>query len=195
MVNNVLFAIIIIARSGAGKSTLCKELRLLAELHKGFVFKNSVSDTTRPQKINEIDGVDYNFLFREEFHRRKDSGYYIETDQYAGQWYGSPKNQFLENKTNGTITLYDVEPNGAEKLQQFIGKNNCKIFRLNVPLLELQKRVDSRNRDTAQEKALRVQADQQRIEKMLRLAIPIEYGSSVLPEAAANEIYNMITSA
>jgi guanylate kinase len=194
MINNLIFAIIIIARSGAGKSTLCKQLGILSELHKGFVFKNSVSDTTRPQKNNEIDGVDYNFISMEEFHRRKDSGYYIETDQYAGNWYGSPKNQFIENKTNGILTLYDVEPNGAEKLQHFIGKNNCKIFRLNVPLLELQKRVDSRNRDTAHEKALRIQADQQRIEKMLRLAIPIDYGANVLPEVAANEIYNMIIS-
>lgn len=185
-------AVILIARSGAGKGTVSKALIALAQENKQLVFKTSVSDTTRSKKDTETDGVEYNFISQEEFDRRKAIGWYIETDQYAGNWYGSPKNQFLENKTLGIVTVFDVEPNGAEELELFIGKENCKIFRLVVPLPELKKRVKGRNRDSKKEQADRVSADVQRMPKMMRLGIPISYGENAIADVAANKIYNSV---
>lgn len=192
MTKNQTSALIIIARSGAGKTTLTKELTALSESHKKYTLKVSVSDTTRPMKIGEADGIQYNFISLEEFERRKENDYYIETDKYAENWYGSPKNQFLENKAHNIITIYDVEANGAEAIQGYVGSHACCIVRLDVPLDELQKRVAKRNRDSEMEKRARVVADNARIAKMLMLATPIAYGHDVVPASAANEIYNLI---
>ncbi len=188
----ITLAIILIARSGAGKGTVAQWLLALALEDKRLTFKISVSDTTRPKKDTETDGKEYNFISLEEFDRRKSVGWYIETDNYAGNWYGSPKDQFFSNKALGIITIYDVEANGAEALQSFIGKDYCKIFRLDVPLDVLQKRVKIRSRDTNDEQKNRVNADRKRMAKMLKIAIPIPYGENAVPGATANEIYNLV---
>ena len=59
---------VISAPSGAGKTTL--ERRLLAD--KPDVFYNSVSDTTRRKRSDEIDGRDYNFISVAEFKSKVD---------------------------------------------------------------------------------------------------------------------------
>ncbi len=190
-----ILAVMIIARSGAGKGTVAKVLISFADIHKEIQLKLSVSDTTRPQKDGEINGIHYNFISLEEFQRRKEAGYYIETDYYAGNWYGSPHDQFFANKSAGIITLYDVEANGAEAIQQSIGKDACLIFRLHVPLKTLDERVLGRNRDTPEEQGLRKMEDVKRTAKMIELGTPIEYGEDVLADAAANEMYNAILAA
>ena len=54
--------VIISAPSGAGKTTICKALQ-----KRDQSIKFSVSYTTRERRSNEIDGVDYNFISKEDF--------------------------------------------------------------------------------------------------------------------------------
>ena len=54
--------VIISAPSGAGKTTICKALQ-----KSDKAIKFSVSCTTREKRINEKDGVDYNFISKKEF--------------------------------------------------------------------------------------------------------------------------------
>ena len=187
-----IWAIIIIARSGAGKGTVTNALLALAEVNKQVRLKKSISDTTKFKKPNFVEGVDYNFISPDEFQKRKSAGYYLETDEYAGNFYGSPLHPYMENKAAGIITIFDVEANGAEALQAAIGENHCLIFRLDVPLDELHKRVKKRGRDTEEEQALRKVADAKRVEKMIRISIPIPYGANAVPDVTANTVYNYL---
>ena len=57
--------IVISSPSGAGKTTVCHKL---IERDKSIAL--SISDTTRPARDNEKDGVDYNFIKEEEFKSR-----------------------------------------------------------------------------------------------------------------------------
>ncbi|MBQ5790211.1 MAG: guanylate kinase, partial [Thermoguttaceae bacterium] len=61
--------------SGVGKGTLLK--RLFAE--SDFPLVSSVSATTRAPRPGEVDGVDYRFLSRDEFLRRRDAGEFLES--------------------------------------------------------------------------------------------------------------------
>ncbi len=187
-----IWAIIIIARSGAGKGTVTDALLALSEVNKQVRLKKAISDTTKFKKPNFVEGVDYNFISPDEFQKRKNNGYYMETDEYAGNFYGSPLNQYLENKAAGIVTVFDVEANGAEALQAFIGASHCLIFRLDVPLGELHKRVKKRGRDTLEEQNARRIADASRVAKMLRIATSIPYGANAIPDATANKIYNYL---
>ena len=54
--------VILSSPSGVGKTTLTKKLQ-----QKYQNFKISISHTTRPPRSNEIDGVDYNFVSKEQF--------------------------------------------------------------------------------------------------------------------------------
>ena len=51
--------------SGVGKTTITKKLQ-----QKYQNFKISISSTTRPPRSNEIDGVDYNFVSKNEFEKK-----------------------------------------------------------------------------------------------------------------------------
>ena len=53
--------IVVSGPSGVGKGTICK--RVIDELGAEY----SVSYTTREPRVGEIDGVNYNFISREEF--------------------------------------------------------------------------------------------------------------------------------
>ena len=64
--------VILSSPSGVGKTTLTKKIQ-----QKFNSFKISVSHTTRPPRSNEVDGVDYNFVSKEEFeHLIKEKKFY-----------------------------------------------------------------------------------------------------------------------
>ena len=54
--------VILSSPSGVGKTTITKKIQ-----QKYQSFKISVSHTTRLPRSNEVDGVDYNFVSKEEF--------------------------------------------------------------------------------------------------------------------------------
>ncbi len=67
-----------------------------------------VTCTTRPKRMNEIDGFDYHFLTEKEFFEKKADGFFIETTKYNSYYYGTPKNELGENK------FIILEPKGLE---------------------------------------------------------------------------------
>ena len=58
--------IAICGKSASGKDTLAK-----AFIEGGYGFTNIVSDTTRPPRKGERDGIDYNFLSVEKFQKKQ----------------------------------------------------------------------------------------------------------------------------
>ena len=56
--------VILSSPSGVGKTTLAKKIE-----QKYQNFKISVSHTTRPPRTNEINGIDYHFIQKEQFEK------------------------------------------------------------------------------------------------------------------------------
>ena len=69
--NNIM--VILSSPSGAGKTTITKKIQ-----QKYQSFKISVSHTTRMPRTNEVDGVDYNFISKDEFKRLVDANEFYE---------------------------------------------------------------------------------------------------------------------
>ena len=65
--------IVISAPSGAGKGTIINEL-----LKRNDNFYLSISTTSRPIRTNDIPGVTYNFVSKEEFEQKINEGYFLE---------------------------------------------------------------------------------------------------------------------
>ena len=76
--------IVLSGPSGVGKSTVIS--KLLSE-RKDIYF--SVSFTTRKPREGEVDGVNYNFVSREEFERMIEDGELLEYAEYVGNYYGT----------------------------------------------------------------------------------------------------------
>ncbi|HET8946116.1 MAG TPA: guanylate kinase [Candidatus Polarisedimenticolia bacterium] len=100
--------LVVSAPSGAGKTTLCR--RLLQAL-PGLVF--SVSHTTRAPRTGERPGVDYHFVTREEFEKRRRAGEFLEWAVVGGELYGTSSRQVEEIHREGHDVLLDVDTQGA----------------------------------------------------------------------------------
>lgn len=73
--------------SGAGKSTLLK--MLMENFPQSFAF--SVSHTSRAPRPGEVHGREYTFVTEEEFLKNIAEGKFLEYAQFAGHYYGTPR--------------------------------------------------------------------------------------------------------
>lgn len=107
------FLLVISGPSGAGKGTLVD--RLVAQRPE-CVF--SVSATTRPRREGESDGVQYEFVSREEFERRRSAGQFLEWAEVHGHHYATPARFVDEGVRAGRIVVLDVDVQGGASVRR-----------------------------------------------------------------------------
>lgn len=103
--------IIIAGKSGSGKDSAVNEL-----VRRGY--KRVVTYTTRPMRRHESEGNPYHFISEKKFLKMKEDGFFLETKEYhtvKGTWYyGSPKEELLDEKNNMENRLIILTPSGIE---------------------------------------------------------------------------------
>lgn len=129
----------LVGPSASGKSTLIKEN--MEKLNFGEI----VSTTTRAPRIGEKNGIDYNFVSKNDFEKLD----MLEKDEYAGDFYGTSLQAVfnsLEDK-NGTMTAITFE--GAQNIKRYIREHKLEnldvvsIF-IATPKIELKQRMIDR---------------------------------------------------
>jgi guanylate kinase len=141
--------VVISGPSGAGKTTLLK--RLYAASPVALV--TSVSATTRPPRPGEVDGVDYHFLTKEDFARRRERGEFLECFEVyqRGDWYGTLKSEVTPRLAAGKWVVLEIDVQGTlAVLEQY--PQAVTIFVRPSSLAELERRL--RDRGTESEAAL-----------------------------------------
>jgi guanylate kinase len=98
--------------SGVGKDTVVAELR--RAYPEVWV---SVSCTTRAPRPDEVDGVHYNFVTREQFEQLIAADDLLEYAEFAGNLYGTPRGPVLERLAAGVPTLLVIELQGARQIR------------------------------------------------------------------------------
>jgi guanylate kinase len=102
------FLVVVSGPSGAGKSTVVDRI-----LEHSTGFAASVSVTTRSPRGEERDGIDYFFVSREEFERRRESGEFLEWAEVHGNLYGTPA-AFVQRKLGeGTNVILEIDVQGG----------------------------------------------------------------------------------
>ena len=134
--------LILSSPSGAGKTTISKKIQ---QKHKNF--KISVSHTTRKARPNEVNGVDYHFVSKDEFKKMIDSGDFYEYAKIFDNYYGTSKKSIQELMKNNFDILFDIDWQGTQQLSKFKELKLLKIFILPPSKEELEKRLKSRNQD------------------------------------------------
>ena len=82
--------IILTGMSCAGKDTVRRVLE--QDYYGGYT--NIVSHTSRPMRENEINGIDYHFVSKEEFNNMIDNNEMIEYRNYETNWNGRGETWF-----------------------------------------------------------------------------------------------------
>ena len=133
--------IVLSGPSGAGKSTVIAEL---LGGHPGLHF--SVSFTTRSPRPGEIDGVNYNFVSRDEFERMIANDELLEHAEYVNNYYGTSMKVIREKINSGIDVLLDIDVKGAAKVRKRC-PDALMIFMVPPSFAELSRRLHSRNTD------------------------------------------------
>ena len=143
--------------SGVGKGTL---MRQLLQRHPELYY--SVSATTRAPRSGEIDGKNYYFISRTKFEQLVASGEFLEWAEFAGNYYGTPREPVLKQVNSGKTVLLEIELDGARQVRtSFPGA--ISIFILPPSLGELEKRIRRRNQDSQDAIARRLLLAQEEI--------------------------------
>jgi guanylate kinase len=153
--------------SGGGKTTIIR--KILAEKDKPYVY--SVSVTTRPRRLGEVEGRDYHFVNEERFKNKIASGELIEHELVHDHFYGTPKTPLQKWVSMGCIVLMDMDVYGALSVRKFFPKQSLLIFLMPPDLATLKERLMKRNTDKPEEVELRMK----RVDIELSLADQFDY--------------------
>jgi guanylate kinase len=78
----------------------------------------SVSATTRPKRAIETESVEYDFVSREEFERRRSAGWFLEWAEVHGCLYGTPVKFVDEQVRAGRVVVLDVDVQGGASVRR-----------------------------------------------------------------------------
>jgi guanylate kinase len=98
--------------SGVGKSSVVGELR---KLEPDIYF--SVSVTTRAPRPGEVDGAHYHFVDRVEFDAMVADGRLLEWAEFAGNYYGTPREPVEKALAEGRPAILEIELQGARQVR------------------------------------------------------------------------------
>lgn len=109
----------------------------------------SVSATTRPPRPQEIDGIHYHFLTREQFEKRLANGEFLEWAEVhkSGYLYGTLKSELTRIWTDGKWALVEVDVEGARSIMREYPAA-ISIFLTASSMAEFERRLRARGTET-----------------------------------------------
>ncbi|RAM49198.1 MAG: guanylate kinase [Hapalosiphonaceae cyanobacterium JJU2] len=149
--------IVLTGPSGVGKGTL---MRSLLGRHPELYY--SVSATTRSPRPGEIDGKDYYFISRSKFEQLVAEGEFLEWAEFAGNYYGTPREPVFNQICSGKLVLLEIELKGARQIRRSFPQA-LSIFILPPSFSELEKRIRTRGQDSEEAIARRLNRAQDEI--------------------------------
>lgn len=171
--------IVLSGPSGVGKSTVIAEL--FAQRSNIYF---SVSYTTRQPRVGEQDGVNYNFVSREEFERMIADDELLEYAEYVDNYYGTSMKLIQEKLDAGIDVLLDIEVQGAAKVRARC-PDALFIFIIPPSFEELSRRLHRRNTDSEEVIAGRLAKARQEFREISK------YDYLVINDKVANAVHEI----
>jgi len=136
---------VVAAPSGTGKTTVCRQV---AERDGRISF--SVSHTTRRKRDSEVEGRDYFFVDEPEFRRQVAEDEFLEWAEYNANLYGTSWQAIDRGLAGGCDLLLEIEVQGARQVRARRPDARL-IFLLPPSMEELERRLQGRGTDSAEE--------------------------------------------
>jgi guanylate kinase len=142
--------VVISGPSGTGKTSICNALleRLPAAVW-------SISATTRTPRHNESKGSSYEYISAEAFKARVEAGAFLETAEYCGHWYGTPRAPVEAWIAEGRIVVMEIDVQGGMQVAQRMPES-VRIFILPPDFESLKARLAGRQTESAEIMARRL---------------------------------------
>jgi len=131
---------VVSAPSGTGKTTVVEQLVKIVP-----TLEMSRSYTSRPPRSNERDGVDYNFVSRQEFEDRIAAGDFLEHADVFGNYYGTGKAETEARLASGRDLVLVIDVQGARQVRE--RATGVGVFMLPPSFQVLEHRLRNRSQD------------------------------------------------
>jgi len=142
---------IVSAPSGTGKTTLVERLvQCVPDL------RMSRSYTSRPARVGEQDGVDYNFITRERFEEMVREVQFLEWADVFGNYYGTSASDTEAMLARGEDVMLVIDVQGARQVRSR-GIETVDIFVLPPSAVVLEQRLRGRSKDSDEQIRRRLQ--------------------------------------
>jgi guanylate kinase len=146
--------------SGAGKDAVLKKLKTV---HSPLA--HIITMTTRPKRPKEKDGIDYNFVTREQFQQLIARDELLEWANVYGNFYGVPKQAVREALSAGKDTIIKIDVQGAATIKRIVPQA-VFIFLAPLTLQELIDRLTIRNTESEENLKLRIATVKEEMKKI-----------------------------
>ena len=142
--------LVVTGPSGVGKGTIVGPLLMSVDQ-----IAKSVSVTTRERRPGETEGVDYFFRTQEQFFNMRELGEFLESAEFAGNFYGTPVRWVDEKLRAGLDVILEIEVQGAKQVRQ--KRQDAVLIFISPPSFEvLEQRLRKRATETEPEMARRL---------------------------------------
>ena len=151
--------IVLSGPSGAGKDAVLGRMKEL-----GYPLKFITTVTTRPQRANERDNIDYHFVSTERFQEMVSGNELLEWANVYGNWYGVPKQPVKQALDKGQDTIVKVDIQGAASIKKILPQA-VFIFLTPPSMEEAIIRLKQRHTESAFDLALRIKTAEEEIKQ------------------------------
>ncbi len=146
--------------SGAGKDAVLSRMKESANPPRHIT-----TLTTRPQRPNERNGVDYHFVSPEKFQEMIKNNELLEWAKVYGNWYGVPREEVKQALDQGQDTILKVDIQGAATIKKILPQA-VFIFLLPPSREELLRRLKQRRTESPADLALRLKTAEEEMKQL-----------------------------
>jgi len=152
--------IVISGPSGSGKDAVLTKMKEL-----GCPVKYIVTVTTRPQRDNERNNVDYHFISKERFQEMIEHKELLEWANVYSNWYGVPKEPVKQALDKRQDVIVKVDIQGAATIKKTLPQA-VSIFLVPPSREELGSRLKHRHTESPFDLALRIKTAEEETKKL-----------------------------
>jgi guanylate kinase len=146
--------------SGVGKDAVLNRLR-----ESAFPLSYIVTLTTRPQRDNEQDMVDYRFISTDEYQNMLANNELLESANVYGNWYGVPRAAVKEALDRGEDVIIKIDTQGAATIKEIVPEA-VFIFLAPPSIEELATRLTRRLTESPTDLTLRLQTAKEEMDQL-----------------------------
>lgn len=151
---------VISAPSGTGKTTLVNAL--LRDWSSPHHLKRVITYTSRPPRRDEVEGRDYHFVSREDFEKKEEESFFLESGMFCGNYYGSPRYVVDPSSRKDCSYLLVMDRVGGLKIKDIPG---VVLLWITPPSLqELRLRLEKRGKDSIESIEQRIKKAEEELE-------------------------------
>lgn len=146
--------------SGVGKDVVLSRLK-----ESGYPVEYITTVTTRTQRANEKDNIDYHFVSEERFQEMIEHKGLLEWANVYGNWYGVPEQPVKKALDKGQDVIVKVDVQGAATIKKILPQA-IFIFLMTPSMEELTLRLKQRRTESSFDLALRLKTAEEEIEQL-----------------------------